>query len=139
MSVLVDSSVVIAYLHRRDRLHREACALMAPLLEGRRGSVGVTTDLVDEILTFLVARGATRAQLDRAVAFVLGDGREEGAFVLHRVGPDHFAEALRLLRRHRDRRLNFTDCTSLAVMGSVGMSTIVSFDAGFDGLVERSG
>lgn len=139
MSVLVDATVVIAYLHRRDRNHAEAELLLKPLLAGERGSLAVTDDLVDEVLTFLVARGATRAQLDRAIGFVLGDGARLGAFVLHRVGPDHFAEALGLLRRHRERRLSFTDCTSLAIMGSAGIPAIASFDRGFDGLVERLG
>lgn len=137
MSVLVDSSVVIAYLHRRDTMHAAAVAVLAPLLDGERGPCAVTDYLVDEVLTFLVARGATREQLDQAIRFVLGDGEEPGAFVLHRVGPDHFADALSLLRRHRERRMGFTDCTCLAVMDSLGIPAIASFDQGFDGQVER--
>jgi predicted nucleic acid-binding protein len=55
------------------------------------------------------------------------------------VGPDHFAEALGLLRRHRERRLSFTDCTSMAVMAAAGIAAIATFDKGFDGLVARVG
>lgn len=137
MTVLVDSSVVLGFLLKRDRAHGEAKAVMQDVLGGGRGLAAVTDYIVDEVLTFLVARRATRAQLDHAIAFLLGDGKEPGAFVLHRVGPDHFAEAIRLLRRHRERGLSFTDCTSLAVMASAGIPAIVSFDRGFDGLVER--
>lgn len=131
--------MVIAFLHKRDSRHAEAARVVPPLLEGARGPPGITDDVVDEILTFLVARGATRAQLDRAIAFLLGDGAKPGPLALHRVGVDHFTEALRLVRRHRDRRLSFTDCTSLAVMTSAGIGAIASFDKGFDGLVERLG
>jgi hypothetical protein len=137
MSVLVDSSVLIAFLHRRDERHTAASLLLPRILDGERGVPAITDDIVDEVLTFLVARGASREQLDRAIAFLLGDGGERGPFVRHRVGADHFAEALRLIRRHRDRRLSFTDCTSLAVMESIGTRAIVSFDRGFDGLAER--
>lgn len=137
MSVLVDSSVIIAFLHRRDGMHETADRFLPALLDGERGPPAVTDDIVDEVLTFLVAKGATRDHLDRAIAFLVGDGETPGAFVIHRVGPDHFAEGLRLIRRHRKRRLSFTDCTSLAVMASAGISAIASFDAGFDGLVTR--
>ena len=139
MSVLVDSSALIAFLHQRDRLHETAERLLAPILDGERGPAAITDDIVDEVLTFLVARGATRSHLDRAIGFLLGDGATPGAFVLHRVGPDHFAEALGLLRRHRERRLSFTDCTSMAVMAAAGIAAIATFDKGFDGLVARVG
>lgn len=139
MSVLVDSSVLIAFLHRRDRMHEAATELLKPILDGASGMPAITDDLVDEVLTFLVAKGATRSHLDRAIAFLLGDGDARGPFALHRVGPDHFAKALDLLRRHRARQLSFTDCTSLAVMDSTGILTIASFDRGFDGLVARLG
>lgn len=139
MSILVDSSVIIAFLHRRDRMHAAGVRLLGPLLGGARGSPAITDDVANEVLTFLVVKGASRAQLERAIAFLFGDGSEPGPFVLHRVGPDHFAEALRLLRRLRERRLSFTDCTALAVMGASGIPVIASFDRGFDGLVERAG
>ncbi len=137
MSVLVDTAVIVAYLHQRDSMHEVAEELLPPLLDGERGPPAITDDIVDEVITFFVAKGATRAQLDRAIAFMLGDGETAGAFVLHRVGPDHFAEALHLVRRYREHGLSFTDCTSLAVMASAGISAIASFDEGFDGLVTR--
>lgn len=139
MSVLVDTGVIVAYLHRRDTMHDVAEDLLPPLLDGARGPPSVTDDIVDEVVTFFVAKGATRAQLDRTIAFMLGDGEAPGAFVLHRVGPDHFAEALHLVRRYREHGVSFTDCTSLAVMASAGIPVIASFDKGFDGLVERLG
>lgn len=137
MSVLVDSSVIIAFLHRRDGMHSQAMDLLKPILAGERGPPSITDYIVDEVLTFLVARGVTRAQLDKAIRFLLGDGEAAGAFVLHRIGADHFAEALRLVRRHRERRLSFTDCSSVAVMDLAGLSIIASFDNGFEGIVPR--
>ena len=139
MSVLLDSSVIIAFLHRRDRMHDAAQDLMKPILSGTRGIPVITDYIVDEVLTFMVARGVTRPQLDRTIEFLLGNGTEPGPFLLHRVGADHFAQALHLLRRHRERRLSFTDCTSLSIMESVGVAAIASFDKGFDGFVERLG
>lgn len=139
MSVLVDASVIIAFLHRRDRMHAKAVRLLQPVLEGAHGPPAITDYLVDEVLTFLVARGASRAQLNRSISFLLGDGTASGPFVLHRVEPDHFAQALRLLMRHRERRMSFTDCTCLAMMASKGIGAIASFDQGFDGLVVRLG
>jgi hypothetical protein len=137
MSVLVDSSVIVAFLHRRDRRHAEAGLLLRPVLDGSLGAAVISDFLVDEVLTFLVSRGATRSQLDHAIAFLLGDGDEPGAFALHGIGPDHFAEALRLIRRYRERALSFTDCTCIALMASAGITSIASFDHGFDGIVAR--
>lgn len=137
MPILVDSGVLIAFLHRRDRRHHAGQEIMEPILRGEHGTPIVTDYVIDEVLTFLVAKGATRTQLDKAIAFVLSDGEEPGAFFLHRIEPDHFAEALQFVRRHRERRLSFTDCTCLAIMETLGIHTIASFDNGFDGLVTR--
>jgi uncharacterized protein len=139
MSVLVDTGVVLGFLLRKDRLHDAAEALLGPVLDGQAGEGIVTDYIVDEALTFLVGRGATAGDLDKAIAFLVGTAKAPGAFRVLKVDEGDFASALDLVRRHRDRGLSFTDCTSLAVMRSRGIPSIATFDRGFEGLAVRFG
>ncbi len=52
-----------------------------------------------------------------------------------RIHSARFVGALDLYRRHFDRGLSFTDCTTIAVMDELGMRDLATFDGGFEGLV----
>ncbi len=92
--------------------------------------------VVDEVMAFLVARGASARNVRDAIAFVLGSEDEPSPFQLRFVSADAFAAAVVLLPRHRDRGLSFTDCTTLALMAATGVRKLATFDRGFDGLVD---
>lgn len=135
MSVLLDASVILGYLSPRLSSHGEVYRFVQQeMFSGARGRVMVTDYIVDEVLTFLTNRGATARDLDRATGFLLGDPSD---VAIRFVGPEDFATAAKLVRKFRDRRLSFTDCTSLAVMASDDIGAIASLDEGFDGLVPR--
>ncbi len=49
-----------------------------------------------------------------------------------------FARAWTLFTRHSQRGLSFTDCASLAVMETMRIERIASFDTDFDGITSRT-
>lgn len=91
------------------------------------GRTLVTTDfVVDETLTLIRFRLGLRAastwwqQIDRSTRL-----RWE------RVESDRFERARQLLFRYRDKDLSFTDCTSVAIMQELRLTTVITTDRHF--------
>ena len=53
------------------------------------------------------------------------------------VTKDGFNAAWETFKRLKDRPMSFTDCMSLALIGRNNIKQIMSFDTGFDGLIQR--
>jgi len=53
------------------------------------------------------------------------------------VDSEAFKEGWRLFPNYAGRGLSFTDCTSVALMRLRGIESLLSFDMGFDGIVQR--
>jgi len=87
----------------------------------------ITTDfVVDETLTLV----RFRLGLDEADAWWT---QIDGSTRLRweRIDSDRFEQARQLFYRYRDKDLSFTDCTSMAVMRELKLSTVITTDAHF--------
>lgn len=140
MTCLVDTDVLVAWVSKREDRHAQARALLDEALRGAWGAPFVTDYVVDEALTFLMARQAPIETAERVLALTLGHPVPglAPAFPTVRVSDEAFRHSVPLFRRHYKRGLSFTDCTSLAIMAEREAQTILSFDRGFDGLVARA-
>lgn len=118
----VDSGAWLAYLVPADPDHSAAAGWMAanwdPLL---------TTDyVIDETLTLLRARG------ERAKAVLFGTAIFGGGpATVHSISTADIANAWDIFCRFADKDWSFTDCTSKAVIDSLGIATAFSFDRHF--------
>ncbi len=97
--------------------------------------------MFDEVVTTALARTGRVDVAVRAGKMILGSPEESlsGLASLVRVEERVFAEAWALFKSGRFRGLSFTDHTILALMKERGIDTLVSFDTGFDGKVQRIG
>jgi predicted nucleic acid-binding protein len=87
----------------------------------------LTTDyVVDETLTLLTVRG----QKPRAIAFAAAVIAGHLA-TLHFIRRDDFDRAWEIFRDYLDKQWSFTDCTSMAVIERLGITTALSFDQHF--------
>ncbi len=119
----MDSSVVIAALNKSDTLHRRAIRLLSDILRGTYGVPHVTDYIVDEVLTYMAARGGRDAALRAGKLFF-----EKRAFRIIPVTLDVFMEAWGLFSKHAPR-ISFTDATSVVVAKLYGLEYIATFDA----------
>lgn len=130
MSLLVDTSALVAYAHRGDTNHSRAADLLQRGAAGEFGALYLSDYIFDETVTLLRARAGLR----RAAEF--------GTLLLHselemaRVEPPEFEDAW---TRFRKLDMSFTDCTSLALVESRNLSGILTFDRGFRGKVRVVG
>ena len=124
-AVFVDTGGWMACADRADPAHTACTAARDQMLEARLGLI--TTDyVVDETLTLIRVRlglGAANAwwkQIDGSVRL-----RWE------RVESDRFERARHLFFQYRDKDLSFTDCTSVAIMRELKLTTVLTTDRHF--------
>lgn len=137
MTVVVDTSVLVAAINRRDENHDRAVGLLEDLRRGNHGPV-VTTDFIfDEVVTVTLARTGRHEAAVRATLFLLPPEPEAAWLALEPVGEETFFRALEAFRRAGRRDLSFTDWTTVSIVREGRADAVVSFDRDFDGLVAR--
>jgi predicted nucleic acid-binding protein len=123
--VFVDTGGWMACADRADPAHVSCCAARDSVME--TGRTLITSDfVVDETLTLI----RVRLGLDAASAWwqqIDGTGRLRW----ERVEDDRFERARHLFFQYRDKDLSFTDCTSLAIMRELKLTTVITTDRHF--------
>lgn len=121
MSVLVDTSVIVAALNLRDRRRSSARRLLASILRGVYGVPFVTDYIVDEVLTYLASRSPQAAEKAGVLFF------ERRVFRIVPVSIDVFQAAWETFRRHLPQ-LSFTDATTVEAAKAYGIDYIATLD-----------
>lgn len=124
MNVLVDTSAVLAMLHRQDRNHPAADAIWRRLLE-QNATVWSTNYIVVESVSLLQARyGLHVVQTFQASMLPI--------LRIIWMEADMHEISMRSLLLNNRRNLSFVDCSSMAVARSRGIQHIFAFDHHFD-------
>lgn len=109
-------------------------------MDGAHGPVYTTSDIVDEAFTLILSRAGSKGwgMVEVLGGFVGITGSRPTVATVLDAGLAVHEEAWPVFEEHfEDRGLSWTDCTSLVAMRRFEIEQIASFDAGFDGLVER--
>ena len=124
-AVFVDTGGWIACADRADPTHSACTAARDATLEA--GRTLITTDfVVDETLTLI------RFRLGLAAANTWWRQIDGSARLRwERVDNDCFERARNLFSQYRDKDLSFTDCTSIAVMRELRLTTVITTDRHF--------
>jgi predicted nucleic acid-binding protein len=124
-AIFVDTGGWMACADRADPAHMGCSAARDEALEA--GRTLITTDFViDETLTlirFRLGLGAAKAWWQQI------DGSARLRW--ERVESDRFERARHLFLQYRDKELSFTDCTSIAVMRELKLTTVITTDHHF--------
>jgi len=137
MSLLVDTSFVVAVKNKDDKDHGRGIELLQELVRGQHGAA-VSTEVV-----FLEAITTAYARTHRhSTAVGVGDlffAAWEGKPLIQMrpVTTAQVHAAWSEFRRHRDKKLSMVDWTSVVVAKDLELEQILSFDDGFDGIFPR--
>jgi len=129
--VFVDTSAFIAHLVESDPGHEEAW-LVFDELRGARRPFFTSTDVLDEVVTFLRRRAGHGAAVAAGEAI-----RNPALFHLVPVDEPVREAAWRIFRATPFPALSLTDCSSSAVMKSRGIAEAFTFDDDFRHLGHR--
>jgi hypothetical protein len=124
-AVFVDTGGWMACADRSDPAHLACTAARDATLEA--GRILITTDfVVDETLTLI------RFRLGLAAANAWWQQVDGSARLRwERVESDRFERARDLFFQYRDKDLSFTDCTSVAIMRELKLTTVITTDGHF--------
>ncbi|MCX6649800.1 MAG: PIN domain-containing protein [Candidatus Bathyarchaeota archaeon] len=126
MSLLWDTSAIVAYYYSNDIFHRAASDFMNEVKKKRIYKRFYITDcILDESLTFFEC-----VVKNHGLAEEVGDALLESNFVtIEPVDGELLRESWDLFR-HR-RGLSFTDCTSFSLMRRIELTKAFTFDGHF--------
>ncbi len=127
MRLFIDTSAFIALEDRSERVHPAAKAFFERLTSADR--LHTSNYVVDETITrlrYMVGHGAAVKFADA----VLG-GR---LFDIAYVDADLEKAAVRVLKKFKDKKLSFTDCTSIALVERQRLDGVFAFDDDFTAL-----
>lgn len=128
MAVFIDTGAFMAYRNKKDAHHKKADRIMRSALKGEFGKIYTSDYIYDESMTLAVIRtGRKKIALD--ISEVILSPRIEMVFV---DGPI-LIDARGLFFKHFDKRISFTDATTMAVMDNLGIKNVVTFDSDFKG------
>lgn len=133
MAVFVDTGVFVALRNADDELHVRGKQLMKKALKGEFGRVYTSDYVIDEAVTTALVR--TRRH-DLAVdigKYIIESPRIAKLWTTK----DIFDAAWQKFKAFKDQPLSFSDCVSLALTEKTRIKQIMSFDSGFDGLIQR--
>ena len=133
MAVFIDTGVFVALRNADDELHIRSVELMKRALKGEYGRTYTSDYVVDEAITTALVR--TRRH-DLAVdigEYIIESPRITKLWTTK----EAFDLAWEKFKAFADKPLSFSDCVSLALMEKNRVNQMMSFDSGFDGLIQR--
>ncbi len=130
MSLLLDTSALVAARNAEDRNHKKAFEIFVPALHGDYGKLFVSDYIFDEAVTLAYVRTGSKK-----LAYDIGKFAKAKPINIRFIEPVDFDKAWELYLQYEDKNLSFTDCTNIALMERLKIEALFSFDTEFKGLV----
>lgn len=135
--IFIDSGFLYSYMNEGDKNHLKALPIMKSALAGEYGKIIISNYITDETLTLARVRtGNCQCGKDIQQLLKTKKGKTNIFFeVLIDRTLIEFIE--RFFEKYCEKGLSFTDCSILAVIESLHIEYLASFDSGFKGLVKK--
>jgi predicted nucleic acid-binding protein len=133
MAIFIDTGVFVALRNADDELHARSEELMRNALKGGFGRICTSDYVVDKAITTALMRTKRHDLAIDLGTYIIASPRIKRLWIAE----DSFEMAWEKFKAFSDKPLSFTDCASLALMEKNRIKQIMSFDSGFDGLVQR--
>jgi len=133
MAVFIDTGIFVALRNADDELHIRSKELMKRALKGEFGRIYTSDYIIDEaVITALVRTRRHDLAVDLG-KYIIESPRITKLWTTK----DTFDAAWEKFKSFKDRPLTFSDCVSLTLMEKYRIKQLISFDSGFDGLIQR--
>ena len=126
LSVILDTSFLIALNNAKDENHSNAQSLKLRLKNKELGQVYFSDYIFDEFVTFLMAKSFPGSMVREVGDALL----MEESIKLLKVDTSVFMESWELFKKFNS--LSFTDCTTAILAKEFVIKNVASFDSGFD-------
>ena len=121
MSVLIDTGIFVALSNSRDVNHNRAKKLIEECADGKYGKPYLSDYIFDETLTTAFVRTKNHKKSIELGEFIFGSEID-----LISIDEQTFQKAWEIFK---EKKLSFTDCSSLALMRLYGINKLMTFDS----------
>ena len=135
MPTILDTCFILALFNKKDINHKKAQKILNILQQPNYGRLYITDYILDETLTTIWVR-THRKDLVVEIYSLLQD---QSFVAIQYLDQSKLETAWNIWNQYADwpkKPLSFTDATIIAVMKSLGIQYLVSFDSEFNGIVE---
>lgn len=133
MAVFVDTGVFVALRNADDKFHIRSKELIKKALKAEFGRVCTSDYVIDEAVTTALVRTRRHDLAIDIGKYIIESPRITKFWTTK----DTFDTAWQKFKTFKDQPLSFTDCVTLALIEKNHIKQIISFDSGFDGLIQR--
>lgn len=133
MAIFVDTGVFVALRNADDEYHERSVGLMRRALRSEFGRIYTSDYVIDEAVTTALVRTRRHDLAVDVGEYIIESPRVTKLWV----AKDGFNAGWEMFKRLKDKPMSFTDCISLALAKKNNIKQIMSFDSGFDGLIQR--
>ena len=133
MTVFIDTGIFVALRNADDELHTRSKELMKRALKAEFGRIYTSDYIIDEDITTALVRTRRHDLALDIGKYIIESPRITKLWITKEI----FELAWQKFQTLKDKPLSFTDCTTLAHIQKNRIKQILSFDSGFDGLVQR--
>lgn len=141
MSVFIDAGIFIAYVNEKDKLHAQASGLIDDITENKHGAAFTSNAVFDEAVTFLLYKTGDVRNAAGVRDLIIGNKEKDIPQFMNLLFVDKelLNKGWNIFVKYANKKLSFTDCTTIELMNSRDIEFLASFDGGFDGIVTRIG
>jgi len=133
MAIFIDTGVFVALRNADDEFHTRSKELMKKALKAEFGRVCTSDYVIDEALTTALVRTRRHDLAIDLGKYIIESPRITKLWTTK----ETFDTAWKKFKTFKDKPLSFTDCVTLAHTEKNHIKQIISFDSGFDGLIQR--
>ncbi|MBW3581814.1 MAG: PIN domain-containing protein [Euryarchaeota archaeon] len=137
MSLLLDTSVLFAFLNQDDADHARAKEFLLAVSEGALGTPVVTDLIIAELHNLARACKMAPAFEEAARDLLSGSTLPLLGLVRREVGIARFDRIMEVFLKYRDARVSFTDASLLVMQQDESIDLLATFDRRLGALAAR--
>ena len=134
MSLLIDTSALVAARNADDKNHNKALDIMTKALKGEFDKLYISDYIFDEAVTIAFIRTG-----NKNFAEDLGRFARTKPIIFRFLEQIDFERAWELYMKYKNKNFSFTDCTNITLMERNDIDTLFTYDSEFKGIVNIIG
>lgn len=120
--LFVDADHFIAVVNKKDKNHQKAIRLSRLVAQARISFIVASGYSVGEAITVISQK------VGHQTAISFSKALEKSDLTIIDVSREQRLAGLVVFERQKSKNVSFTDCVNMALMGELGIDTILSFD-----------
>ncbi len=139
MSIFIDTGIFIGYVNKDDVHHVAASGLVEDIIYNKYGAAFTSNVVFDEAVTFALYKTGNIKKAIEIRDLILGNEKEDVPQIMNLLFVDKevLNKGWNIFVKYANKKLSFTDCTTIELMNGRDIEYLASFDGGFDGIVQR--